>query len=269
MRHFADATFVDTELFSKSSIVCYPFLSAATTAIWCLIYTHRLLLIIIFRKSSNDQACFLYFVETLIEHVEMSPKHFTMATIVLFSASGQTHWVTVILHSVFWISTEVVTTLFSCGHWHGWCHMKLLLSQHTFNGHHTSRHLQCHFIQSYVHRMHVCLVATCHLHIWQNDQDLFYAIAVTQGWNGYQNKSPAQKVDLGEENPRDLSTMSPALYHWAILLPTLNRQQSPPLWHTLTTFFCDVWLSLCYSQHKRKDPMWVSLALKRNVINTQ
>ena len=149
----------------------------------------------------------------------MSPKHFTMATIVLFSASGQTHctlalcnskWVTVILHSMFWISTEVVTTLFSCGHWHGWCHMKLLLSQHTFNVHHTSRHLQCHFIQSYVHRMHVCLVATCHLHIWQNDQDLFYAIAVTQGWNGYRNKSPAQKADLGEEKPK---TFRPWVWH--------------------------------------------------------
>ena len=28
------------------------------------------------------------------------------------------------------------------------------------------------------------LTVTCHLHLWQNDQDLLHAPAVTQGWNG-------------------------------------------------------------------------------------
>ena len=48
-----------------------------------------------------------------VPHLEMSPNRFTMATIALFSQSEQTHsalvvchseWVTVALHSAFWIS---------------------------------------------------------------------------------------------------------------------------------------------------------------------
>ena len=48
--------------------------------------------------------------------------------------------------------------------------------------------------------MRVCLAVTGHLHFWQNDQNLVCATAVTLGWNGYQNKEPAQKVDPGQEN---------------------------------------------------------------------
>ena len=36
--------------------------------------------------------------------------------------------------------------------------------------------------------MYACLAVTCHLHFWQNDQDLLRATAVT-----------TQKVDPGEE----------------------------------------------------------------------
>ena len=60
--------------------------------------------------------------------------------------------------------------------------------------------LQCHLIQSHIGGMYVCLAVTCHLHFWQTDRDLLHAIAVTQGWNEYQNKESAQKVDPGEEN---------------------------------------------------------------------
>ena len=74
-------------------------------------------------------------------------------------------------------------------------------------------------MQSHIHKVYACLAVTCHLHFWQNDQDLLCATAVTQGWNGYQNES-AQKVDPGEENfpitpartqTHDLSIMSQAL----------------------------------------------------------
>ena len=41
--------------------------------------------------------------------------------------------------------------------------------------------LQCHFIQSNVHRVHVCLAVMCHLHFWQNDQALLCATSVTPG----------------------------------------------------------------------------------------
>ena len=54
-----------------------------------------------------------------------------------------------------------------------------------------------HFMQSYIRRVHACFAVTCHLHIWQN---LLRATAVTRGWDGYRNKSFAQKVDPGEEN---------------------------------------------------------------------
>ena len=77
-----------------------------------------------------------------------------------------------------------------------------------------------HFMQKpHIHRVHVGLAVTRHVHFWQNDQDLLCATAVTQGWNGYQNEL-AQKVDPGEENSpttpsqtqtHDLSIMSQAL----------------------------------------------------------
>ena len=46
-----------------------------------------------------------------------------------------------------------------------------------------------HYMQlSHIHRMHVCLAGACHLHFWQNDQDLLRATVETQGWNRYQKK---------------------------------------------------------------------------------
>ena len=45
----------------------------------------------------------------------------------------------------------------------------------------------------------MCLAVTCRMHFWQNDQDVLHTTVVTQGWNGYHNKS-AHKVDPGEEN---------------------------------------------------------------------
>ena len=56
--------------------------------------------------------------------------------------------------------------------------------------------LQCHFIQSHIGRVYVCLAVTCHLHFWQNDRDLLHAAAVTRGWNGYRNKSQHRKLTL-------------------------------------------------------------------------
>ena len=38
---------------------------------------------------------------------------------------------------------------------------------------------------SNMHRVHVCLTLTSHLHFWQNDQDLLHATVVTQGWSKY------------------------------------------------------------------------------------
>ena len=51
-----------------------------------------------------------------------------------------------------------------------------------------------HFMQSHICKVHAYLAVTCHLHIWQNDWGLLRATAVTQGWNGYQNKSQHRKL---------------------------------------------------------------------------
>ena len=57
-------------------------------------------------------------------------------------------------------------------------------------------HAPCHFMQSHIHKVYVCLAVTCHLHFWQNDWDLLHATVVTQGWNGYWNKSQHRKSTL-------------------------------------------------------------------------
>ena len=42
-------------------------------------------------------------------------------------------------------------------------------------------HAPCHFMQSHLYQVYVCLAVTCPLHFWLNDQDLLRATAVTQG----------------------------------------------------------------------------------------
>ena len=54
----------------------------------------------------------------------------------------------------------------------------------------------CHFMQSHICNVYVCLAVTCHLHFWQNDWDLLCTAAVTRRWNGYRNKSQHRKSTL-------------------------------------------------------------------------
>ena len=39
-------------------------------------------------------------------------------------------------------------------------------------------HAPCHFMQSHIHKVHASLAVTCHVHFWQNDQDLLRATGV-------------------------------------------------------------------------------------------
>ena len=57
-------------------------------------------------------------------------------------------------------------------------------------------HAPYHFMQSHIRKVHACLAVTCHMHFWQNDQDLLHATAVTRVWNRYQNKSQHRKSTL-------------------------------------------------------------------------
>ena len=63
-------------------------------------------------------------------------------------------------------------------HWHGWCHKKLLPSQHVLCT--LYNHAPCHFMQSHIRKVDACF--SCNLCFWQNDQGLLCATAVTWGW---------------------------------------------------------------------------------------
>ena len=61
---------------------------------------------------------------------------------------------------------------------HGWCHVKLLPSWHVlctpYN--HAPCYLPSYKVYPYIGCMpcnDACLAVTCHLHFWQNDQDLY------------------------------------------------------------------------------------------------
>ena len=57
-------------------------------------------------------------------------------------------------------------------------------------------HAPCHIMQSHIRKVYACLAVTCHLHFWQNEQDILCATAVTRGWNGYRNKGQHRKLTL-------------------------------------------------------------------------
>ena len=59
--------------------------------------------------------------------------------------------------------------------------MKLLPPRCTFGGHHTSMHqfTVSFYWKPHICRMHACLTATCHLHLWLNDWDLLWATVAT------------------------------------------------------------------------------------------
>ena len=62
---------------------------------------------------------------------------------------------------------------------HGRCHMKVLPSRHVLCTPYS--HAPCHVTSCHVCRVLACLPLTCHLHFWQNDQDLLHATAVNTG----------------------------------------------------------------------------------------
>ena len=85
-------------------------------------------------------------------------------------------------------------------------------------------HAPCHFMQSHICKVDACLAVTCHLHFWQNDQDLLCATAVTWGWNGYRNKSQHRKSTLEKKilllllqgfKPVTFQTQVRRSNHWA------------------------------------------------------
>ena len=104
---------------------------------------------------------------------------------------------------------------------HGWCRVKLLPSRRTFCVHHATNH-QCHFMQTHIHIVYVCLAVTCQMHFlaeWPGSCTCYCGNTGVEC--GYRNKSQHGSMhDHGEENSpaapvvtrtRDLSITSPAL----------------------------------------------------------
>ena len=130
----------------------------------------------------------------------------------------------------------------------------------------------------YIYMAHACLAVTFHLHIWQNDCHCLRAAAVTQGWNGYWNKSQHRKLTLekkillpllpglepttfqswvwhsnhwtihGPPVAQVYSCPSSWWVHWPVAVRTLDCRQ---IWET--TVGCananNFWISHCGQQH--------------------
>ena len=133
-------------------------------------------------------------------NTEQPIDHFHIA---LFPALERTHctlvtcgveWVTVTFHCEFWYPLKWCAYSTNGRYMAGATWNCCCLSIQCVCTIQPCTSFQCHFIQSHRRRMHECLTLTCHLHFWQNDQDLLLSAVSTQGWNRYQHKS-AQEVD--------------------------------------------------------------------------
>ena len=87
---------------------------------------------------------------------------------------------------------------------------------------------EARFNKSHIRKVYACLAVTCHLHFWQNDWDFLRATVVTQGWNGYRNKSQHRKSTLEKKillpfqqgfEPATFQSRVRRSNHWAIPAP--------------------------------------------------
>ena len=128
---------------------------------------------------------------------------------------------------------------YSTGATRNCCHLGMFCVHHT----------PCHFMQSHMRKVYECLAVTCHLRFWQNDRGLLCATAVTQGWNGYRNKSQHRKLTLEEKilpplqqgfEPATFRSWVPHSNHWAIpAIPTWERKLEERL---CEYFFITAWI---------------------------
>ena len=93
-------------------------------------------------------------------------------------------------------------------------------------------HAPCTSCKATYVTVYACLAVTCHLHFWQNDQDLLRATALTWGWNRHRNKSRHRKsVPLQQGfKPATFQSGVRRSNHWA------TKCNDPPsilysLWH--------------------------------------
>ena len=115
----------------------------------------------------------------------------------LLCSSRMWFWMTVALQStsnIHWSGVLTVTAQFWVVTWLVQCEIVAILARvlrTSYN--HAGLQPGSHFLQSHIHRVHVCLTVICHLHFWQNGWGHLHATAVTWGWNGQWNKESANK----------------------------------------------------------------------------
>ena len=81
------------------------------------------------------------------------------------------------------------------------------------------------FMQNNICIVHACLAVTCHLHFWQNDQDLLRATAITRGLNRHRNNTYHQST----KNNSTTNTRTP----YPTLIGTqLHQEPSQTFCHT-------------------------------------
>ena len=110
---------------------------------------------------------------------------------------------------------------------HGWCHVKCCrLGASSVYTIQPCTRLQCHFIQSHIGRVYVCLAVTCHLHFWQNDRDLLRATAVT-----FSAISPLTHIAPCQIGPTvTQSAFSPFPHH----VPALSQTDPMVTWSAIS-----------------------------------
>ena len=133
-------------------ILCIVFhLKTSDERMWEIEHNYELILCgwqPVFPGGSFVCKLFYFCVNTCqAPHLRMNPKHFTVPSVALFSASQQSQcaavgcnseWVTVVLHCTFFNThwSDVLNYLVV----NGWYHIKLLPSWCMFCVHHTAKH---------------------------------------------------------------------------------------------------------------------------------
>ena len=96
--------------------------------------------------------------------------------------------------------------------------------------------LQWHFIRSHIHRTHVCLAVTCHMHVLVEWPGYFTCYCGNTWWNGYRNQQRKLTLEkkiipplLLELDPETFDHEPRRSNHWAIPAPWLSGIYELPL----------------------------------------